>query len=247
LRIMIQILTLSALLLAPWPSLAKAPASGSVRIEEQTTHLKRKDGQEAVIHAPVVKGIPDEALRSRIQDSVGLKAGTDNTLEEWKADFEDSWWLNEIEYKVGYNRNFLLNLIYTVSGTGAYPDSFSKSLVVDLRTGKLLAAKDLFKRSSLEALAARLNRKLKTDVEATRRKWGDEWDGVVEEEVKNARFDDGHLDDFTIGARGITFHYDFGFAHAVKALEPRGTYFLSWKQLAPYIDPRGPLGVFPRD
>jgi len=242
---MIQTLTLSAFLLASWPSHAKAPASGSVRIEEQTTHLKREDGKEALIHAPVVQGVPDESLRSRIQDSVGLKAGTDETLEEWKADFEDSWWLDEIEYKVGYNRNFLLNLIYTVSGTGAYPDSFSKSLVVDLRTGKPLAAKDLFKSASLEALAARLNRELKADVEATRRKWGADWDG--EEEVKNARFDVAHLDDFTLGERGINFHYDFGFPHVIKALEPRGTYFLSWKQLAPYIDTKGPLGVFPRD
>lgn len=241
-RIMIYTLALSALLLAPWPSQAKAPASGSVRIEEQTTHLKREDGQEAVIHAPVVKGVPDEDLRSRIQDSAGLKAGTDKTLEEWKKDFEESWWLNEIEYKVGYNRNFILNLIYTVSGAGAYPDSTTTSLVVDLRTGKRLAARDLFKSSSLGALAARLNRELKADVEATRRKWGADWDG--EEDVKNARFDVDHLNDFTIGARGITFHYEFGFAHVMKAEEPRGTYFLSWKQLAPYIDRRGPLGMF---
>lgn len=242
-RIMIYTLALSALLLAPWPSQAQAPASGSVRIEEQTIHLKRESGQEAVIHAPVVKGVPDEALRSRIQDSAGLKAGTDKTLEEWKQDFEDSWWLNEIEYKVGYNRNRILNLIYTVSGAGAYPDSTTTSVVVDLRTGKLLAARDLFKSSSLKALAAKLNRDLKTDIAATRRKWGADWKDT-EEEMKDARFDIGHLNDFTIGARGITFHYDFGFPHVIKAMEPRGTYFLSWKQLAPYIDRQGPLGVF---
>jgi hypothetical protein len=102
------------------------------------------------------------------------------------------------------------------------------------------------KRSSLNALATRLNKDLNTDVERTRRKWGADWEGMEEEEVKDARFDATKLDDFTIGDSGITFHYDFNFAHVVKAMEPSGRYFVGWRELKPYIDKQGPLGVFLR-
>lgn len=246
-RIIIKSLTFSALLLTSWPPYAQAAAPGSVGIEKQTVRLKRADAEEwkkeAVLHFPVFKGPADPDLRRRIQEAAGLKAGTDNSLEEWKAD--ESSWLDEIDYEVRYNRNSILNLIYTVSGSGAYPDSFSTSLVIDLETGKRLTAVDLFNRASLEALATRLNQALNADVEATRRKWGDDWKGA-DEEVKNARFDVDHLDDFTIDNRGLTFHYDFGFPHVAKAMSPKGSYLLSWKELAPYIDPQGPLGIFLR-
>jgi len=242
LRIGRRALLLSALLLMPRLANAKPLGPGSVRIAKQTVRLQKTKG-EAVIHYPTVEGSRNEPLRRRIEEAVGLKAGTEMTLEEWKIDCETGCWLYEIDYEVKHNRNSILNLVYTVSGVGAYPDSFSKSLVVDLRTGARLTAADLFKRSSLSALATRLNTDLNTEVERTRRKWGADGEGM-EEELREARFDAGKLDDFTIDERGITFHYDFGFPHVAKALEPNGYYRLSWKELKPYIDSQGPLRVF---
>lgn len=234
-----------ALLLVPWLAYAKSLHPGSVRIAKQTVRLQNWKDREAVIHYPTVKGSLDDTLRHRIEEAIGLKAGTDMTLEEWKADNEESRWLSEIDYEIKHNQNSILNLVYTVSGVGAYPDSFSKSLVVDLRTGNPLTAADLFKSSSLNALATRLNTALNADVEKARRKWGADWESM-EEELKDARFDAAKLDDLTIGDKGVTFHFDFNFPHVVEAMEPSGRYFVGWKELEPYIDRQGPLGVFLR-
>ena len=53
-----------------------------------------------------------------------------------------------------------------------------------------------------------------------------------------------NLDDFSISDKGITFQYDYGFAHAIQALQPDGTYFFTFAQLKPYIKKTGVFGQF---
>ncbi|MCI0524896.1 MAG: hypothetical protein L0Y75_06490 [Acidobacteria bacterium] len=55
-----------------------------------------------------------------------------------------------------------------------------------------------------------------------------------------------NLDDFSVNITGVTFLYDFGFPHVVKALEPSGRYFFSYEGLKQYIKRDGLLGVFIR-
>ncbi|HYJ45883.1 MAG TPA: hypothetical protein VEV81_04655, partial [Pyrinomonadaceae bacterium] len=62
----------------------------------------------------------------------------------------------------------------------------------------------------------------------------------------DVKFKSADLDDFSVGARGITFLYDAGFPHVVQALEPVGRYFFSYAQLKPYIKRDGPLALFIR-
>jgi hypothetical protein len=232
---------------------APAAEATGVRIEKKTEVLKR-EGKEAVVRYPVFSGLPPAILKE-LQGSAGLKAGTDSSLEEWKADFEESWWLSEIDYEVTYNRHDFLVLTYSVSGVGAYPDTFVKDLVVDLKTGRRLAVKDLFKPALLQELAAKVDRLRQAEVEKTLQEHRlnfkenpDPSDPMTEEDLAatmepatQSRFSVESFDTFRLDDKGVTFIYDFGFPHVSQALEPSGEYFLSYEELRPYINPEGPL------
>ncbi len=60
------------------------------------------------------------------------------------------------------------------------------------------------------------------------------------------KFELKDLDNFSVSKTGITFLYDAGFPHVIKALEPKGHYFFSYEELKPYIESHGPLGQFVR-
>jgi hypothetical protein len=218
-----------------------AADTGSIGIERKTATLKGPE-KEAEIHYPVFKGVADKALPGKIQQAAGLKAGTGSSLEEWKEEFKDSSWLTEIDYEVTLNRHSLLSLTYTQDGVGAYPSSSSQSLAVDLRTGKAITPKDLFKPASLPALAVRVDKALQAAVKKARHEWGEDLEGF--EEALNVRFTVASLSAFKLDERGVTFLYDFGFPHAALAAEPEEEYFLSYKELKPFIDEKGLLAPF---
>ena len=234
----------------PAPPLA-APAArpaGGLRIEKKTETLKRED-READIHYPVFSGLPPAILKE-LEASAGLKAGTGSSLEEWKVEFQDSSWLVEINYEVTYNRHDLLCLTYTIDGMGAHPSTSKDDLAADLKTGRRLAAKDLFKPASLAELAAEVDRLRVAAVEKAiqeNRAYLEE-NGMTEEYLletmepaKQMRFEAENLDTFRLGDKGVTFVRDFEFPHVHQALEPVGEFFLSYEELRPYINPEGPL------
>ena len=41
------------------------------------------------------------------------------------------------------------------------------------------------------------------------------------------KFEAQNLDEFSVGRKGVTFLYDAGFPHVIRALEPDGHYFFS--------------------
>jgi hypothetical protein len=220
---------------------AHAADAGSIGIERKTATLKGAD-KEADIHYPVFKGVADKALLARIQEAAGLKAGTGSSPEEWKEEFKDNPWLVEIDYQVTLNRHSILSLTYTEDGMGAHPSSSSESLAVNLRTGKAITAKDLFKPASLPALAARVDKALQAAVMKIRREREGDLEGF--EEKLNAHFGVDNLDSFKLDERGVTFLYDFEFPHAFLAAEPEEEYFFSYKELKPFIDGKGLLAPF---
>ncbi len=237
-------LSLAVLLLAwSWiPVRAAAADTGSIGIEKKSATLQRPD-KEADVHYPVFKGAVDKALLGRIQQAAGLKVGTGSSLEEWREEFKDNPWLVEIHYEVTLNRHSILSLTYTEDGMGAHPSSSSESLAVDLRTGKAITAKDLFKPASLSALAARVDKALQAAVKKSRQEWGEEHLEDFEKRL-NVHFTVENLSSFKLDERGVTFLYEFGFPHAFLAAEPEEEYFLSYKELKPFIDEKGLLAPF---
>ncbi|MDQ5843724.1 MAG: hypothetical protein M3539_00320, partial [Acidobacteriota bacterium] len=53
-----------------------------------------------------------------------------------------------------------------------------------------------------------------------------------------------NLNEFSVGAQGITFLYDAGYPHAIQAFEPNGKYFFRYAELKSFIKPDGLLGQF---
>jgi hypothetical protein len=229
---------------------AGAADAGSVRIEDKTEVLKWVLEKEAVIHTPVFHGIKDPVVRKRLQESIaaGVREDTGSSPEEWKT--EGDGWLTGIDYEVPYNRNGLLSLAYKIEGLGPYPDHMEAYVLLDLKTGRRLTAKDLFRAGLLQDLAAKVDRMRASAVEKAvkeHRVLLKEWEmteedlEVIMEPAKQSRFGVENLDRFRLGDKGITFVYDFDFPHVSEALEPVGEYFVSYKELRPFVKPEGPL------
>ncbi len=228
--------------------------AGNVRIEKKTEVLKSEafGGRKAVIHTPVFHGIKDPALLKRIQESIaaGVRDATDSSPEEWVNEWkaEGGGWLTSIDYRVTYDDRDLLSLVYVIGGVGAYPDETEVCIVLDMKTGRRLAADGLFK--SQEELAAKVERMRAAAVEKTfqehrahlkDREMTEEDLAMTMEPAVESRFGVENLDTFRLDDKGVTFVYDFGFPHVSQALEPSGEYFLSYEELRPYINPEGPL------
>ena len=224
------------------PALAPSSAE-SVSLERKTATLGKTGELGASISYPEVKGAANPELRNRIQEAMGLKAGTGHSLDEWQADYEG---LSSIDYEVHYNDRSLLSITYELEGAGAGPWASSESLVVDLNTGRRLAASDLFKKDMLPELAAKLDATLQAEIDKIRRKWTEEtgldWSEAGVEDDWSFQVKD--LDHFSLDDRGVTFSMEFGLPSLKKDLEPSGRYFLSHEHLAPYMERDGPLSRF---
>jgi len=228
----------------PTPTPALMPPPESLSLERKTVTLQ-KTGEAGApgISYPEVKLTANPELRDRIQEAVGLKAGTGKSLDEWQADYEG---LSSIDYEVHYNDRSLLSITYELEGAGAGPWASSRDLVVDLKTGRRLAASDLFKKDQLPALAAKLDVTLQGEIEEIRRKWSEEtgldWSQAGVEDDWSFQVKD--LDNFSLDGHGVTFSMEFGLPSLKKDLEPSGRYILSFEDLSPYIDWDGPLSRF---
>jgi hypothetical protein len=201
------------------------------------------DYKEAIIHYPQITGLKNPAVLRRVQTAFSLKSMVGKSLEELRTEFRESWWLSEVDYAVNYNQNFILEMTFTISGVGAYPSSSDKHRIVELKTGKVLKVLDVFKQESLGTIAATVDRAMQTEIRQTIAKADPEGKSLLTE-LTDQRFQIQNLNDFSISDQGVTFLYNFDFPHVAKALEPPGRYFLSYKQLKPYIKQDGALGLF---
>jgi hypothetical protein len=237
----------------PRPTTLSAPPSGlsdRVLVTSQSARLMRGKQSDpyvgpvrfAKIQYPQVRGIPSAALLSKVQASVSLKAVVGRSLEELRTELQEAYWLTDIDYEVNYNQNFLLDLTYTIAGVGAYPSQFEKHVTVDLKTGLPLRSYHLFKQDRLGAIAALVDKAMQVDIDraiAAAEKDGED----IRSQINQARFRVKHVDNFSLGEKGVTFRYDFGFPHVIKALQPQGEYFFTYAELKSYIRSNGPIGV----
>jgi hypothetical protein len=194
----------------------------------------------------VVSGLSDARVLRKVRAALELGNVFDTALEEYRRDA----WLTELDFKVNYNKNYILDITLWQEGVGAYPDTVEKHFAISLKTGDVLGGRDVFKADALDALARMANEKLRVEVADQVKiiERDEELAGKdrLTEELARLVFGAEHLDNFMVGEAGITFLYDAGFPHAIKAIEPVGRYFFSYAQLAPYIRRDGPLGRFVR-
>jgi hypothetical protein len=209
---------------------------------------KGRDYKEAIIKIPHIGGIGNPDVLRKIQSILDLKNVFGDSLEEIKSEFKESFWLDEITYKINYNANFILDITFFESGVGAYPDTLTEHRIINLKTGALLKAADVFKSASLEALVKLVEGAMRAELREGIKKFGRDEDaaGRLGAELREAKFSVENLDNFSVNNTGVTFLYDFGFPHAIKALEPSGRYFFSHERLKEHIKQDSLLGVFVR-
>lgn len=232
-------------------SLSPKPTSNDrVLIEPKTVTFTRgkkeqeyPNYKEAIVKYPQVTGLADQTVLKNVQATVSLKSVMGQSLDELRTEFQESWWLSEIDYTVNYNQNSLLDLTFTISGVGAYPSTYEKHRLVSLKTGKVLKASDVFKKESFGTIASMVDKAMQVEIKQAIAK-GNEGGADIRDQLSNKRFQSRNLNNFSVSDKGITFLYDFGFPHVILALEPSGRYFFSYDQLKAYIKPSGALGVF---
>ena len=250
-----QFLALTLLLAFGCPALGQNQKGlpGSVTIRPRKIIIQRSAAvtrhaptrKSAVIVLPVVTGISDSTILARVRSELDIKNVFGSTLQEYREDT----WLDDFGYKVNYNADYLLDITFTQNGLAAYPDSQEKHILINLRNGKLVKAADVFDATKLGSLAAIVNQALQAELAKLRAenltdvRDSDERQALTDA-YANLKVERENLDDFSVGKTGITFLYDAGFPHVIKALEPQGRYFFSYKALSDYIRRDGPLGKF---
>jgi hypothetical protein len=255
-RLCTALLVLTAFAAAPAPAAAQSVGRDRAVVQRRrvvivrTGRLARQfpERRRAVVTYPVVTGLSDARVLRKVRAALELKNVFDTSLAEYRQDS----WLEELDFKVNYNRHHLLDITFWQSGTGAYPDTHEKHFAISLKTGEVLKARDVFGTGALPALAAMANEKLRAEVA--------ELIKVVEEDGELSADADRlrelketlsglavgveQLDNFMVGGTGVTFLYDAGFPHVIKAIQPEGRYFFTYAQLAPHVRRDGPLGRF---
>jgi hypothetical protein len=216
-----------------------------VRNADVTKHFPNR--KTAVVTYPVITSLVPKISR-KVNSLISFKNIFDYSLAEYRSDP----WLSEFSYVVNHNNNFLLDITFNQSGMAAYPDEQSKHFLINLRDGDLILAADAFHSEKLQALREAVDRKLQQEISALRKKNTsatdrDEQDRTnVNDAYDILKFELKDLDDFSVSKTGVTFLYDAGFPHVIKALEPKGRYYFSYEQLKPFIKSDGPLGQFVR-
>ena len=153
-------------------------------------------------------------------------------------------WIHSLTFVVDYDAHGLLSINFRSEAAGAYLST--RRLSVNLkRRGGVLSWRELFRAEAVPQIIALVDAQMQKSVtEARQYVHGHEPDAVEFFEHSlpaEPYFAAADLERFALHRDGVSFHYGFGFPHAIQALAPSGRYFLSTAQLLPYLDPDGPL------
>ena len=187
------------------------------------------------INYPVVSGISDAAVAKRLEDSISYWKNFKTTL---KDSSEDSW-LENLDYKINYNKNSILDISLAMEGSGAYPSMARETLVIDVKTGKRVYIADAF--INIGKLLVKIEKAQERAIAESAKE-----DEISVEEIKEEmkRSSSYTLEEFSVSDKGATFLFNYGFPHAIKAMEPNGRYFFTWREMRTHIKRDGLLGRF---
>ena len=191
---------------------------------------------------PQVKGI-NATTAKKVETTISYEKNFEFSVKE---EINEIQWLEEANYTVDYNKNGILGVTLSVSGSGAYPSESSKPVIVNLKTGTKVLAKDVF--VELSELAAKGKQAQKAEIKKAiveiKKENPDEENPASL--FENSNFTVNNLDEFSVSDKGITFWYDYDFPHVIQAFQPEGRYFFSWAQLKPFIKRDDLLAQFSR-
>lgn len=185
-----------------------------------------------VVNYPKVKGVSPK-LAKKIEDSISYKKVLSFNLDD---EINESDWLEEASFEVSYNNKGILCVYLSMEGTAAHTNFFGKPVTVDVKTGKQIGVNDVF--TNQDKLVEKLSKFQQDEIKDSIKDIKSQPDFSSEntdELFKYAKFEKIHLKNFTVKEDGIIFHYDYGFPYILRMIEPTGDYFLTWRELKPFI------------
>lgn len=191
---------------------------------------------------PIVKGLTP-ALKKKVETAIGYERNFEFNL---KTEINEVDWLDEATYRVDYNKNGILALTLSMSGSGAYPSVAERTVVVNLKTGAEIAPQNVFVK--LPELAAMVKKAQQEEIKKAiidiKKENPDEEN--PEKLFENTDFKVKTLNSYTVSDTGVTFLYDYDFPHVILALQPEGKYFFTWAQIKSFVKADGVFGKFIR-
>jgi hypothetical protein len=186
---------------------------------------------------PRFKVLGNRSVERKIRKAIDYESIFEVSIEENRLANETD--LTSLYYKIFYNKRDFLDIVLFMETLGAYPWTTKKEIVFDLKTGNILTAENCFVESRFDELAKAITLKLRAETRQAKRKYGG-----FPPESENARIDLEDLDNFSVGDKGVTFHFDYGFNFASLSLQPKGEFFFNWKQMKRFIRRDGLLAKF---
>ncbi|HUF04494.1 MAG TPA: hypothetical protein VMM38_10000 [Aridibacter sp.] len=202
--------------------------------EDIPDHKKRFE-----VTYPIVSGVKKGRVKRQFENTLSYWEAFDTTLEE---NLDDYYWLEILDYETIYNKNGILVIRLMIEGSGAYPDGHIKTLVVDTTNGRRVTIPLAF--TDLPGLAEKLAKMQEAEVANDVKEWSeqDPEDGeTISEYMKDQTITVSTLDEYSVSDEGVKFHFDYGFPHAVQALQPVGDYSISWEEISPFLKKNGIL------
>ena len=184
------------------------------------------------VRYPVVTGIDSIDVNKKIYSHTDYWKVFGMSLSENLNDYS---WLDSFDYKVDFQGKGLLDITLIMEGSGAYPDTQMKTLVLDLLSGDLLSVGSEFR--NFPALLRKIEAKQNAEIIAAKRDAAEQ--GVDEADfdslLRRTKWSVNSLEGFSVSKEGVTFLFDYGFPKAVRALEPDGRYSFTWKEIGPHV------------
>jgi len=240
------ILAFSLILVGASAGLAQAVTiTPKKTVYQRTVREEMEHKKSFTITYPKVSGL-SAALNRKIEKALSYERVFDFKLAD---ELKDTFWLDEADFATKYNADGILAVALFIEGSGAYPSGSMKHIVINTKTGLQAKPDNIFlpakKPQLIDFLEKRLrenNKKAIAELKADNAEDAE----TLTEMLAGKKFEAGNLNDFTIDEKGVTFFYEYGFPHVVRALEPDNALFVSYADLKPFIRTDGLLGKFIR-
>jgi hypothetical protein len=200
----------------------------AARQEVWTRAFKGKSTDQIPVSLPTL-WVADEWVQSRLDAALA----PERIVETSRSQAEADGWIDAIDCRLARAHGGIAVVEVWVEGSGAYPDGFTRSVVLDLRTGDRLGVEQ-FAAEKRPALVGKLETMLQERI------------STVSEAEARALASAAHatpdtLTRWTLADAGVVFTVDFGFPHAIAAMAPDGRLTIPWAAIAEFTAPDAPL------
>lgn len=174
----------------------------------------------------------------KIEAILSYEKAFDFKLEE---EFSVNRGIQRLNYRTLFNSKNILSVKLTLDAITFSDLHYYKFITINTKTAKIIEPNEVFR--NLRGLAAKCRKSQLNAIKEVKKEYSTDDYGTI---FDNVNFTIEELKGFTVGKKGITFHYPYRFGRTSIMFEPESDYFFSWKELKPFIKRGGLLAQFVR-